>query len=66
MTKKLPPQYTRTLQMLTRKRGATADEIVAEFGIQRHTARAIVCLTAKAAEVTVERDKETGRYRVAR
>jgi hypothetical protein len=63
MTTKLPPRYARTLQMLKRKRGVTADELINEFGIQRHTARAVVSLTAKQAGVTVERDKETGRYR---
>ena len=67
MTKKalpnLTPRYARTLQMLRRKNGVMAEELMAEFTIQRHTARAVISLTAKAAAVTVKRDPVTGRYR---
>ena len=64
-TKKLSPRYARTIVLLQRKNGATLDQLVAEFGVLRHTARAMITIATQRAGVTVIRDKETGRYRVA-
>jgi hypothetical protein len=61
---KLQPRHAQTLKLLKRKRGVSAVELAENFTILVPTARAVISLTAKAAGVTVERDKETGRYRV--
>lgn len=65
MTKKLSPQYAKVLKHLQRKRGVSVDDLVAEFGVLRHTARALISITKARAGVNVERG-EDGRYRIAR
>ncbi|MBI4923016.1 MAG: DUF3489 domain-containing protein [Devosia nanyangense] len=62
---KLSPQHTRVLQLLKLKRGISLEELCTEFGVQRHSARAVITLACQAAGVTAERD-EKGRYRLAR
>lgn len=56
----------RLLAMLQRRNGATLDEITEAFGIQPHTARAVISVEIrKKRRLEVTLDRQTGRYSVA-
>lgn len=56
----------RLLAMLQRRNGATLDEITEAFGIQPHSARAIISVEIrKKRRLEVTLDRQTGRYSVA-
>lgn len=50
------------LALLRRAKGVTLDEIVAAWGVQRHSARAAITKLG----VPVTRDPATGRFRLAK
>lgn len=60
---KRPTRYDRVAEMLQRPEGVTIAQMMAEFGILPHTARAMISIGKRRAGLTVDYEKATKVYR---
>jgi len=60
---KRPTRYDRVAEMLQRAEGVTIAQMMAEFGILPHTARAMISIGKRRAGLTVAYDKAAKTYR---